>query len=249
MGKKPVKFMRMAPYVGFFMLALFIVPLYSVVSYETVLHAGFPGLVSISILIIIICGLFHEYGNTGKSAEPFLSQGVSHMVKNTIAVIVGALAVYLLHAYAGLDAVVASPPTIILAAVAAPLYVAAVFCGSFAGMSSGDVLNIYEIAMAGFATAVIFNISESVFRGMGGKLGTMAFTGCAIILFSTGGRFFSIDIPNIDRMALLTAFSIIGALATYAIHAKTVFGPAAASGIVGIAAGKILPLFFYRIRD
>lgn len=244
MGKKPVKFMLMAPYAGFFMLAALIVLLYSVASYELFLQSGVSGFVSIPVLLTVIAGLVHEYKNIGITEKPFLPEDIVRMGKNTIAVMTGAITVYLLHAYAGLDAVVASALTGILAAVAAPAYAAAVFCGSFAGMSSGDVLNIYEIALAGFATAVIFNISESVFKGMGGKLGTMAFTGCAIILFTTGGRFLSIEIPGVERIALLAAFSMLGALTTYLIHTKTMFGPVAASAIVGIAAGTILPLIF-----
>jgi hypothetical protein len=61
---------------------------------------------------------------------------------------------------------------------------AAIYCGAFIGMSSTGVApNILFIITASFFTAILLFLSKSLFAGVGGKLGTMAFAGVVITSF------------------------------------------------------------------
>jgi hypothetical protein len=61
---------------------------------------------------------------------------------------------------------------------------AAVYCGAFIGMSSTAVApNILFVLTASFFTAILIVVSKSLFSGVGGKLGTLAFAGVVITSF------------------------------------------------------------------
>lgn len=61
---------------------------------------------------------------------------------------------------------------------------AVMYCGAFIGMSSTQVApDIFFILAASFFTAVLILVSKSLFSGVGGKLGTLAFTGVVITSF------------------------------------------------------------------
>lgn len=61
---------------------------------------------------------------------------------------------------------------------------AVMYCGAFIGMSSTRVApDVFFILAASFFTAVLILVSKSLFSGVGGKLGTLAFTGVAITSF------------------------------------------------------------------
>ncbi|WP_288251367.1 hypothetical protein [uncultured Flavobacterium sp.] len=61
---------------------------------------------------------------------------------------------------------------------------AVMYCGGFIGMSSTRVApDIFFILAASFFTAVLILVSKSLFSGVGGKLGTLAFTGVVITSF------------------------------------------------------------------
>jgi len=58
---------------------------------------------------------------------------------------------------------------------------AAMYCGSFVGMTSLQVApDIEFILFAGFIAGTILMLSKNIFNGFGGKLGTVAFGGVAI---------------------------------------------------------------------
>ncbi|WP_316828703.1 hypothetical protein [Pedobacter miscanthi] len=61
---------------------------------------------------------------------------------------------------------------------------AAVYCGAFIGMSSTAVApSILFVLTASFFTAILIIVSKSLFSGVGGKLGTLAFAGVVITSF------------------------------------------------------------------
>ncbi|WP_373056200.1 hypothetical protein [Zunongwangia sp. H14] len=58
---------------------------------------------------------------------------------------------------------------------------AAVYCGAFIGMTGPQVTTDWNfILLAGFITGVLYIASKNIFRGYGGKLGSVAFGGVAI---------------------------------------------------------------------
>lgn len=62
-----------------------------------------------------------------------------------------------------------------------------VYCGSFVGMSSIQVMpDLFTVGIAGSLCGIVFVLAQSHFVGAGGKLGTIAFVGSAItvLIFS-----------------------------------------------------------------
>lgn len=56
-----------------------------------------------------------------------------------------------------------------------------IYCGAFIGMSSTNVATDFTFIMvASFFTAVLLIVSKSILKGVGGKLGTLAFMGVVI---------------------------------------------------------------------
>ncbi|MBO0589978.1 hypothetical protein I2486_01035 [Cellulophaga sp. E16_2] len=58
----------------------------------------------------------------------------------------------------------------------------AIYCGAFVGMSSVQITpSIYFVIAAGILAGLFFMISKNLFLGVGGKLGTIAFTGVIMV--------------------------------------------------------------------
>ncbi|QCR23424.1 hypothetical protein [Pontibacter sp. SGAir0037] len=58
---------------------------------------------------------------------------------------------------------------------------ASAYCGAFVGMSSPSIAgNIVFILFASFVAGLLLVFSKNIFRGFGGKLGTIAFGGVAV---------------------------------------------------------------------
>ncbi len=105
----------------------------------------------------------------------------------------GAVVCYILSVYAELGSVLAAGIVGTLASFIPELnkqsaYLKkmppALYCGAFVGMSSVVVMpSIWLVLIAGCMTGVIYILAKSLFLGMGGKLGTMAFGGVIIVAF------------------------------------------------------------------
>ncbi|MBU3957845.1 MAG: hypothetical protein KKB25_02115 [Nanoarchaeota archaeon] len=55
------------------------------------------------------------------------------------------------------------------------------YCGTFIGMSSHAFFSIEMIAAAGLVSAAVYILASDLYTGSGGKLGTIAFIGTAIV--------------------------------------------------------------------
>ncbi|GLB50172.1 hypothetical protein [Neptunitalea lumnitzerae] len=105
----------------------------------------------------------------------------------------GAVLTFMLSVYGGLGPVLAASGFGLLASFTPYLnkksdYLkslpTALYCGAFVGMSGSNVASsIWFIITAGIVTAVFLIISKSLFSGVGGKLGTLAFGGVALTSF------------------------------------------------------------------
>jgi hypothetical protein len=60
-----------------------------------------------------------------------------------------------------------------------------VYCGAFVGMASAKVLSLSGVSAAGVLAGVLFIFLGNVFNGCGGKLGSIAFTSCAVTVAAT----------------------------------------------------------------
>lgn len=63
----------------------------------------------------------------------------------------------------------------------------AIYTGSFAGMcSTVVVITPAEIAIVGLLTGALLIVSKSLFTGLGGKLGSIAFIACLVMFWGEG---------------------------------------------------------------
>ncbi|MBN2252160.1 MAG: hypothetical protein JW701_00575 [Kosmotogaceae bacterium] len=65
---------------------------------------------------------------------------------------------------------------------------APVYCGAFVGMSFELIFtNVWMVALAGLVAGLVYVISDGVYEGAGGKLGTVAFIGSLVAKFMLFG--------------------------------------------------------------
>lgn len=105
-------------------------------------------------------------------------------------VLIGTLLTYYLHHKLNLGSVLSAAITGVLASFLPAIkpdstYLKqlppAIYCGAFVGMSSPRIANdFYFILAAGFFTGVLLVVSKSLLKGVGGRLGTLAFLGVSI---------------------------------------------------------------------
>ncbi|CAM3306227.1 hypothetical protein [Empedobacter stercoris] len=151
--------------------------LFSIIN-ERIEHDLVPYIiVAICLLLLIVYRKFplhhHEYSFDRKTLVLWIP--------------IAAIITYLMNNKLGLGAVFSAgiigtlgsfltklnPRSDYLKQVAGPIY-----CGAFIGMTSLDVEYVYwMIITAGIFTALLFFATKSLFVGVGGKLGTLAFIG------------------------------------------------------------------------
>lgn len=205
--------------------------------------AGF--ILLIPIMLTVLIGIALEYydelcvcctlpkGNRYISAENLL---------NSLSLLLGAVFTHFLSIDLSLGPVVAAGITGIGAAVISKKYAVPAYCGAFVGMVSQEVSRGYIfLLLASVIAAAIYVLSICVFNGFGGKLGTIAFTGCLLASFILRRELLSEPIPENEKAVLITLYSVIAAVITYLISIKSGEGPVMASSVTGIAGGLILP--------
>ncbi len=58
-----------------------------------------------------------------------------------------------------------------------------IYAGTFVGMTSVQVGNLYIVAFAGLTVGFLYPVTVNYFQGFGGRLGALAFISCAIAYF------------------------------------------------------------------
>jgi hypothetical protein len=158
-----------------------------------------------------------------------------------ISVLAGGLVTYWISVDLKQGAVVASALVGIFGAAFLKPYAVPIYCGSFVGMASAAVLRFPAVALAGAVAGVIFVLGKHVFNGFGGKLGTIAFAGCVIAAYATGNPLLVSGIPGWDVGWLLVVYCVAAAVITFILSIWFGHGPVMASGMIGLAAGLLLP--------
>lgn len=142
----------------------------------------------------------------------------------------------------GLGAVVASSAVGIAVALIKPSYAVPAFCGSFAGMACGTTFSPTALLLAALLAAMIYVLGRNVFNGFGGKLGTVAFAGCAFAALISRGGFATAAVPDSALLPHLVMVSVLGAVVTYSLTVRLRLNVVLSSGLVGLAAGIALPV-------
>lgn len=159
------------------------------------------------------------------------------------AVVIGGVLTFILQKEMGLHAVLASGLVGAAAGLWWKKYAAAVFCGSFAGMASPVVYGVVPcILISSFIAGILFVITQDLFEGAGGKLGTIAFTGCLITAWMFQYDTLSDTVFGWDVGWLILIYSVAGAVGTYILNHRYRFGAVLASACIGIITGIVLPL-------
>lgn len=163
----------------------------------------------------------------------------------TAAVIVGTIITLGLTVELGVPTVVSASIVGIIAAIFFSSVAVPAYCGAFVGMTAPELIPTYWHALfAGGLASIVYAVSQPVFQGVGGKLGTIAFVGTTLTVVLSDGTFQSGHVPTSTIVILIVIYSIIGAVVTFAIHDYTVADAVFASGIVGLAGGVLLPILY-----
>ncbi len=227
---------------GFLVLALFTALLYVG---STVVGAGERS-TGFLILGVWTLGLLYafpgEWSRSISSAETAHRYNFSGELPVFVAVVLGAVITFWMSVDLGLGAVIASSLVGIAASLWRKELGAPAFCGSFAGMASAEVFGHPQMLLAGAICATLFVASKHVFKGFGGKLGTIAWAGTvatAVIsrrpLPGEAVYMWSIGAP-------LIVYATVGAVLTFVLSHRYKAGPVLASGVIGLLAGLLLPL-------
>lgn len=230
-------------FIGYTILAAMTLVLYGVSAYTAVIMHIIPALPLIAAVIGIVFTLYIDFITNAVAAakeQLFILDNLYIL----LAVFLGAVITYISSIHLGLNSVVISGIVGVAAALFIPKYAAPAFCGSFAGMSSLELLPLYEMLIAALIAGIIYVLAKNILNGFGGKFGTIAFSACLITALIAGQPIPSLEVAEWEHGIILLAFSIPAAVLTYVLSVRIKAGPVAASGMMGIAAGIWLPVIF-----
>ncbi len=118
-----------------------------------------------------------------------------------------------------------------------------IYCGSFAGMVSVALFGFWEVLVLALVCAVVFTLSKPIFKGYGGKLGTIAFLSSLIVHSIFLDEFIVVDM-NLELWLLLMT-TILGVFLTYCVHhylkQTSVFASALCTMVFGILFIYVFP--------
>jgi hypothetical protein len=107
------------------------------------------------------------------------------------------------------------------------------FCGTFVGMASIEVFTWEFFLIAGAIAGFLWYVTEDLFQGVGGKLGTLAMVASwiTVLMFPT-----PLQEPSTGSWILVGlgfVISVISGLTTFILHTNKYTNPVVASSIAG----------------
>ena len=228
-------------------LASWMLPLFVLVLLLHNLAAMWPAyLTSCAWIILAVCGACIFMIQTRSSEHPKYSRAFSREMLLTIFALGAAnWLTFVLNHSAGMGAVVASAVVGLAGGILFPKYGAAIYCGSFVGMSSTAILpGAFALLISSLIAGGVFVMSEHTLNGIGGKLGTIAFIGSVITGLAFQIPFSSSPLPRFDVAWYVVILCVLAALLTWALGNHLGLGAVVASALVGLAGGLILPRIF-----
>ena len=230
--------------IGLVTLSVTVLWLYIFTFYEAwVLHAPAGILVGLALPGLAIT-ILQEY-----RAVPTCSREYTFLSKenalNFVAVVVGALATYVISVDLSLGAVTASGLVGLLAGLIVPAYGVPAYCGSFVGMSSAQLLvNHTELGIAAMVAGVIYMLTTHTCAGIGGKLGTIAFAAAVLTGLSLQRAFLITPVPTWDIAWQIVLYAVLAAVITFWLSVYLKHGAVIASSVVGLVGGLLLPALY-----
>lgn len=159
---------------------------------------------------------------------------------NILFVVIGGLFVYVLNDLLLIHTVLGSALVGVVGGLVFKKYEAAVFCGSFIGMTSPEVFNYPEFILVSTFGGILFVLVLDILKGYGGKLGTTAFIFGFLFYFIFYNNPSPATVFTNEQMMIIIICSSLAAWITYIFNVKFEMGPVLASGLIGLFIGVVL---------
>jgi hypothetical protein len=234
---------RLIPTAGYLLLSVMVIVLLGFTAYEAWNAHPVAGIIVAVVLVGALTEILRESRRVPcrQLSEALQKEGVF----TGLAVLGGALLTYVLACSVGLSAVNASALVGLLAALVMPTYAVPIYCGSFVGMSSIQLLHSHgEMAIAGAVAGLLYMLTDGAFPGIGGKLGTIAFTGAVLTGLGLERQFIVTPVPDGRLVFLIIAYATLATVATYWLSVTRGHGAVVGSSVVGLIGGLMLPLTY-----
>ncbi len=243
MKKSSINKFSWVPWAGYILLSIAVLFLLVYTFLEAWMNHSLGGILILVILIGTLIAIIKE-GITLKGSDIHFQLTKSSLF-SFLGLVIGALLTYTLAHDFGLGAVVAACLVGVFANLLFREYEVPVYCGAFVGMSStGLFFSHFELLIAAIIAGLVFIIVGNVFKGFGGKLGTVAFIGTLAAGLGLAREFVFAPLPNFNTIVMILLASMIFTPLTYYLNVKKQHGPVMASAIIGLAGGLILPIVF-----
>ncbi|MBI9009066.1 MAG: hypothetical protein JEZ05_03465 [Tenericutes bacterium] len=160
------------------------------------------------LFVFLIVGLVRQF-----IRESDESKKIRFNDLDALFVIIAVFFTYSLSHFLGISVVLASSMTGLLGYFLVKKHQLAVYCGSFAGMVSVSLFGFLEVSVLALVCAFIFILTKPLFKGYGGKLGTVAFLSSLIVHSIFADDFITVSISFNTFLLILT--TILGVLITF----------------------------------
>ncbi len=228
-------------YTGFFVLALLTLILAVLSVLEAFSNHPLLFVFQLVILLGITAGIALDGIILVTAAPEEISW--SEDLLDFLAVAAGAVLTFIMSVELGTGVVIASAAVGLAGSILFKRQAPAIFCGSFAGMSSPALLSLVPgMLIAALLAGLLYVAVKGSFAGIGGKLGTTAYAGCLIAAVMLSCRPLVLPVPGWDIGWIIMLYAAAGASVTYSLNHRMQVGPVTASAAVGLAAGILLPL-------
>ncbi len=234
---------KSVPTIGFAILTIIALVVFGFAVYEAWMLAPLFGIVLTAALVCLLYTLFNEAkALKNAKADPLFSQ---KNLLTVLAVAAGALATYTISINLNQGAVIGAAVVGLVAGFFIKDYAVPIYTGAFVGMASKALFaNQFEIILPGVVAGIVFVLAAAVFAGFGGKLGTIAVTGCITCAIALNHPFATPAVPAWSVGWLLMVTAVVAAVATFYISINMKQGAVIGSAAVGLVAGLLLPLIF-----
>ncbi len=184
------------------------------------------------VLVVGVCLHAREIANKTPSQD-----SLRNHVFDGLYVVMGAIMTYALSLLFGIHAVTASALVGLLAHVFLKRHEVAIYCGSFAGMTSVMLIRPLEFVLVAVLAGLVFVLLKPVYQGFGGKLGTIAFIGSVTTYVMLGKDFATIILLRFN-LVIFILVAVIGAILPWYIQHRirpsAVFASAAPSLLMAL---------------
>jgi hypothetical protein len=234
---------KSVPAIGFAILSIIALVIFGGAVYQAWLMAPLVGIV----LTVALIGLLYTLSNEAKSVKDAKSGPLFNQknLVNILAVMAGALVSYVINVNLAQGAVIGAAVVGVLAGFLLKDYAVPIYTGALVGMASSKLFaSPLVILLPALIAGVVYVLALTAFGGFGGKLGTIAVTGCITCAIALGNPFVAGKVPSWTLGWMLVVTAVVAGVAAYYINNNMKQGPVIGSAAVGLVAGILLPLLF-----